>query len=88
MEDENIDEEIDESEVVAKVYPINENWPEEVKRQVEQINKMSTMLNNAGSDPVEGEEMADEEDDSVEEKPIEDAPEVSEDENETFDSIF
>lgn len=91
------DENYDDSDeyVKAKTFPIDESWPDEIKKQVEQLNQMSAML-NAEPDPEddadeESEESADNAEDGAEDEEEEEevsVPDVSSQETETFNDIF
>ena len=101
LEEANIDENYDDSSdyVKAKTFPINEEWPEEIKKQVEQLNQMSAMINSEPDIDDEEEETAESEDltdESEDEDEYEDEdedeentePSISTEETETFTDIF
>ena len=87
------DENFDDSEeyIKAKTFPIDESWPEEIKKQVEQLNAMSAMINE---DPViedEGDSESEEDVDSDEDTSSEEeqvVQNVSTEETETFGDVF
>lgn len=84
-----VDVEDDSDEYVkAKTFPIDENWPEELKKQVEQLNKMSEMINSEVDTSDDDESENEEESLDDEEEEEEEAPVVSTEETETFNDVF
>ena len=89
VSDADFNENYDDSDeyVKAKTFPIDDNWPEEIKQQVRQLNQMSEMLN---AEPDEEDE--DDDDEEITEDATDDTesgtPAVSGEETETFDNVF
>ena len=85
------DENYDDSDgyVKAKTFPIDDNWPEEIKQQVRQLNQMSEMLNaepEDDDDDDDDEEDVDADDDTEESDNSSNS--VTSEETETFDNVF
>jgi len=75
--------------VRAQVIEIRDDMPEEVKRQLQQFNEMSMMLNNSLDNPIAEEEDAeDEDDDEVTAEDSSTAPTFSENTNAVYSDIF
>jgi len=75
--------------VRAQVLEIRDDMPEEVKRQLQQFNEMSMMLNNSLDNPIAEEaEEADENDDDVAVEDSSPAPTYSENPNAVYSDIF
>ena len=78
----------------AKTYPINEDWPDEIKQQVQQLNQMAEMMNSAATESDDESEEESEADDSYadEESSLEDESAgntaISTEETESFENVF
>ena len=85
------DENFDDSEeyAKAKTFPIDESWPEEIKKQVQQLNAMSAMINE---DPVIEKDSEDEVDADSDAEELDGEEQVvqtvSTEETETFGDVF
>ena len=70
--------------VQAKVFPIDESWPDEIKNQVLQLNQMAEIINaEPEEDPEYDEDIEDEDDEEGDS-----TPDISVNETETFGAIF
>ena len=82
----------DSSEYVkAKTFPIDENWPDEIKQQVQTLNQMAAMINAEPEEDSETEEETEDddiEDEEEEEEENNNIPAVNTEETETFDDVF
>ena len=78
--------------VRAQIMEIHDDMPEEVKRQIQQFNEMSMMLNNSLDNPIAEEEDSEEDDDDDNEASTSEstspAPSFSEDSNAVYQDLF
>lgn len=79
----------------AVVFEVKDEWPEELKQQVAQLNEMSAIINAEPSieedDDNNDENIdidSDEESTDSEIDDVDDSVAISEEENETFDNLF
>ncbi|MCI8459938.1 MAG: hypothetical protein HFE81_00945 [Bacilli bacterium] len=80
----------------AVTFEIKDEWPEELKQQIRQLNEMSAIINtdvpldeeeDDDSDNIENDDDYDSEDEEESDDSSEESS-ISSDENETFDNLF
>jgi hypothetical protein len=74
--------------VRAQIIEIKDDMPEEVKRQLQQFNEMSMMLNNSLDAPIAEEADTNDDDDEVNAEDSSPAPSFSENSEAVYSDIF
>ena len=74
--------------VRAKIMEIPDNLPEEIKRQLQQFNEMSMMLNNSLDNPIAEEDSDDDDEDDESVEDSSPSPSFNDDANAVYSDIF